>query len=224
MSYEKNTWQTGDVVTAEKLNRMEEGIDAASYNPVIENAKSTGGIGWTESGEQVLFDGDLLIQLDPDNDACVSPIDINPLEVGQTYNVKWNGVDYTCECASVSGFIYIGNPSIAGVQIESDEPFIFVNYKDGVAVATMDAGTYSIKVIKNGDTIHKIDSKYLPQSGGTMMVNITFDENSNQYLADKTYDEIMDAIETGVVVKCVIYDEDNGKNVICDLSSYDIRK
>lgn len=30
MSYTKNTWQTGDTVTAEKLNHMEDGIAAAS--------------------------------------------------------------------------------------------------------------------------------------------------------------------------------------------------
>ena len=29
MSYEKQTWQTGDVVTAEKLNHIEDGIDGA---------------------------------------------------------------------------------------------------------------------------------------------------------------------------------------------------
>lgn len=28
MSYEKQTWVTGDVITAEKLNHMEDGIDA----------------------------------------------------------------------------------------------------------------------------------------------------------------------------------------------------
>lgn len=30
MAYEKNTWYTGDVITAEKLNNMENGIEAAS--------------------------------------------------------------------------------------------------------------------------------------------------------------------------------------------------
>ena len=29
MSYTKNTWQTGDIVTAEKLNHMEDGIESA---------------------------------------------------------------------------------------------------------------------------------------------------------------------------------------------------
>lgn len=29
MAYEKNNWQTGDVITKEKLNHMEEGISNA---------------------------------------------------------------------------------------------------------------------------------------------------------------------------------------------------
>lgn len=30
MSYTKTTWQTGDVITAEKLNKMEDGIESAA--------------------------------------------------------------------------------------------------------------------------------------------------------------------------------------------------
>ena len=35
MSYDKNTWQTGDVVTSEKLNHMEQGIESASGGGVF---------------------------------------------------------------------------------------------------------------------------------------------------------------------------------------------
>lgn len=38
MSYDKNTWQTGDVITATKLNHMEDGIAGAGggvYNVTI---------------------------------------------------------------------------------------------------------------------------------------------------------------------------------------------
>ena len=34
MAYEKHTWETGEVITAEKLNRVEEGINLASI-PII---------------------------------------------------------------------------------------------------------------------------------------------------------------------------------------------
>lgn len=30
MSYTKTTWETGDVITAEKLNKMEDGIESAA--------------------------------------------------------------------------------------------------------------------------------------------------------------------------------------------------
>ena len=33
MAYEKQTWTTGDVVTAEKLNHIEDGIDGAYLEP-----------------------------------------------------------------------------------------------------------------------------------------------------------------------------------------------
>jgi len=35
MSYEKNTWKTGDVITSVKLNRMEDGIANAGGILVI---------------------------------------------------------------------------------------------------------------------------------------------------------------------------------------------
>ena len=35
MSYEKTTWQTGDVVTAEKLNKLEDGVQNATELPSV---------------------------------------------------------------------------------------------------------------------------------------------------------------------------------------------
>lgn len=36
MSYEKNIWQAGDVITAAKLNNIEDGIEAASNIPTYD--------------------------------------------------------------------------------------------------------------------------------------------------------------------------------------------
>lgn len=44
MAYEKNTWVTGDVITAEKLNHAEDGIAAGSETGKIEYDASTGGL------------------------------------------------------------------------------------------------------------------------------------------------------------------------------------
>lgn len=37
MAYEKQTWETGQVITAEKLNHMEDGIEGASNNVFMIN-------------------------------------------------------------------------------------------------------------------------------------------------------------------------------------------
>lgn len=44
MAYEKTTWATGDVITAEKLNHAEDGIAAGSETGKIEYDPSTGGL------------------------------------------------------------------------------------------------------------------------------------------------------------------------------------
>lgn len=129
---------------------------------------SVGGYGYTEQGEQVLYDGALLIN-DPvyGSDAVSCRIDIDRLEVGETYKVIWNGDEYVCNCLLIEDAIpYIGNASILGLPIVTDYPFLVVVEEGEVIVATMSAGTYSIKLSKNGYTIHKIDEKYLPSGGG----------------------------------------------------------
>lgn len=39
MSYNKTNWQTGDIVTADKLNNIENGIENASIGPLIVEAE-----------------------------------------------------------------------------------------------------------------------------------------------------------------------------------------
>ena len=43
MAYKKQTWQTGDVVTADKLNKIEQGIqDASESYPIFTDANNVG--------------------------------------------------------------------------------------------------------------------------------------------------------------------------------------
>ena len=54
MAYEKNTWKTGDIVTSEKLNHIEEGIEAGG-------GSGGGGafyVNITENSSGELVDGD----------------------------------------------------------------------------------------------------------------------------------------------------------------------
>lgn len=44
MVYEKNTWQSGDVITSAKLNNMENGLDATNYFNVTITFTETPGV------------------------------------------------------------------------------------------------------------------------------------------------------------------------------------
>lgn len=61
MSYVKNTWTAGDVITAEKLNRIEDGVASISLpdiDPTTDAGKvltvgSDGNLGWATPGQPV---------------------------------------------------------------------------------------------------------------------------------------------------------------------------
>lgn len=82
--------------------------------------------------------------------------------VGETYTVSWDGTEYECECLSMQGLPYIGNLAVAGVEIDTGEPFIFTN-QGAWAVGTNDtASEHIIKISGITKQITKIDEKYLP--------------------------------------------------------------
>ena len=42
MAYNKTTWATGDIVTAEKLNKLEDGVEDAGGGPLVVTATKSG--------------------------------------------------------------------------------------------------------------------------------------------------------------------------------------
>lgn len=90
MAYVKTTWQTGDVITAEKLNHAEGGIEAAE--PVfITGTVDDGTIVLSEKYEDIkaLYDaGRQIYIIEPDGSrAMVDLVGENTLIVPATYNV-----------------------------------------------------------------------------------------------------------------------------------------
>lgn len=56
------------------------------------------------------------------------------------------------------------------------------------------------------ETVHKINSKYLPESGGAMAVEFVVDEDMN-VTSNKTVDEILDAESSGTNIIGVLYED-----------------
>ncbi len=136
MAYEKQTWNTGDVITEEKLNHMEDGI-------------ATGG-GIYSYGEVALLDDEVTTVKEQGAPFAHGDTSLQ-IELLPKTNIKviFSGVEYTLPY-SASDFLgnYWG-------EIDSDNMPSFVNYpvllfgndEDVMFVGTKEAGTYPLKVM-----------------------------------------------------------------------------
>lgn len=117
------------------------------------------------------------------------------LEPNKTYRVTYNDVAYDCiaNIGPSGDFGYLGNASIMGMD-DTGEPFV-VLVAEGtgqvlgqIASINSDASA-TIKIEK--PVIHTIDPKFIPDGvGGGVVVNITEDEESGVFVADKTHGEV----------------------------------
>ena len=101
-------------------------------------------------------------------DSCIDiPLEV-ALEVGKTYTVIFNGVEYECEAYQFydGGAIMLGNASYLGYEGGNYEPFSFDYYpNDESFYLNTDPGEYiiSIKEPESGG-IHQIDEMYIPDT------------------------------------------------------------
>ena len=82
--------------------------------------------------------------------------------VGATYTVSWDGTEYECECLIKGSLPYIGNLAVAGGEIDTGEPFIFMNQGAWVVATNDTASEHIIEISSIAKQIVKIDEKYLP--------------------------------------------------------------
>lgn len=94
-----------------------------------------------------------------------SPIKINDnpfsLEVGKTYIVEFDGIEYEIICKSYNGrFAYIGNLYFGthNANLDSGEPFYI---DDMLIYVELGNGTHSIALIEEVEKVHQIDPKYI---------------------------------------------------------------
>lgn len=160
---------------------------------------SVGGYGYTEQESHVAFEGSIDISDGHEFDVESSePV----LEVGKTYTVVIDDAEYANLTAAADewGGVMVGDRSYAVYPFSiAAYPYeIYINLDPSIYAR---GPIYNIKIESTEETIHMIDSKYLPASGGMMVVNITGTEEDG-YHADKTAKEIYEAMPN-VICKIV---------------------
>lgn len=160
MSYTKQTWQTGDTITAEKLNHIEDGVDNVNrhlndldsdmygeninYNIFGANALSQGGFG-TGGIEQSTFIQSRV------RDNGYYPV--NPGDVC-TFNLEYTGIDpyfsiqfYAVadfSTASVSTGSWVRYSDVKTFTVPSDANYVRFSFKNGANSAAISPSDFSL--------------------------------------------------------------------------------
>lgn len=122
---------------------------------------------------------------------------------GATCTVTWDAVAYTCVVRELeAGLFYIGNLSINGDGDDTGEPFLIYAGPDGAGLGTMDTSdshTVSVSTIRM--VAVPLDPKYLPSDiGKQLVVRFDYDEGGENLISNKTYAEVLSAINQGIPV------------------------
>lgn len=124
MAYTPINWQTGDTITAEKMNKMDNGWGVQESQLFSESVttEDDGGAAW----------GDF---------AYSTPI------TAETLVVTFNGVDYTCaRTQSAFGDYYYG-ADLGSENPFTTYPFGISTNEIGNSLATQNAGTYTVTAV-----------------------------------------------------------------------------
>ena len=111
----------------------------------------------------------------PDADYSVAVLSFSTgLVAGETYTVVWNGVEYDCVAQDLTAVIGAAAISLGSLlvwgQADTGEPFCFVDIPPDLVEAWGAPGmvasyhaetTASIAIQQSGETVHKLDNKYL---------------------------------------------------------------
>lgn len=170
MSYTPIGWQTGDTITAEKLNKMDPGWSADTATQTLFNDSVT-----TESSEY-------------GNEAEVSMT----LITADTITVTFGGIEYTATK------LVIGNAfGYGGVDAEwnydfTEYPFAIVSAPGNTVFATETAGTFSFKIDADVTT-------YDVSTAFTKIIN-SLVPVFRAYANTTTWQEVHDAVKAGKIV------------------------
>ena len=130
------------------------------------------------------------------------------LKVGETYTVRFNGVEYTCVCAEQDAGGGVNLPAVTA------EPFLLFNVP---ADMVAEVGMYglltplveltaapTLAIYHNAETVHRLDPKFLPDGVGEspiMVVSLKgFDESTGMPVVSHTAGEIVNALMNGKIV------------------------
>ena len=226
--------------TADWNQNDKDSIDYIKNKPFGDNSDGTitkmsgkyvEGMGWSDgfiTTEQVVcLTEEITIEADSENYTSDTYIGFIP-EIGTTYTVIWDGVEYKCLCSNINSYDdrLLGNPAIYGDNEtgmeDATKPFAIYTFNDGseYGIISSESGTHTISIIgKKIDTsevIHHIDSKYIKDMYREYFTEKVFIDNKTFDFSNQNYTNFITSNTlSGKRTYNVIFDGTTYKDVEC---------
>lgn len=199
MTYEPTNWQRGDIVSSERLNKMEAGI--AASDGAMETAKEDGGIGYYDKTTLLNETIPVADWVDETTDAYAE-IDVTGIELSadKKYWIVIDGVATECDYAEEDNEWYI-----SPVDETTLFPAISTNGSNNYSLFLAELPTEPVSFQLIEGEAQKISNDFIQASGGGAFI-VTEDDGT----LDKTWQEIKDAYDAGQVVIVKKQDESEG--------------
>lgn len=198
----KKTWACGDDITANELNRMEDGIEEALDK----------GYSCTEEWVTLTDESVTTTKAEESDPSASADLVYAELITADTIQVTFNGTEYVCENFSIyEGEGAYGAPWNTETQSYdwSEYPFRMNSFSDNSVVinvfGTETAGTYPVKIEVGSSSVtttpcfQKAVRSVVGSSSSKFVV--TFTQDGSTYTADHTYEEVLEAYNSGKVVE-----------------------
>ena len=109
MTYEKTNWQVGDTITAEKLNKMEDGIESAAGSSsggatLVVTYSEEGTTGTLNKTWNEIKDAFPNVVIEDNLTASISDICEQVYHDGGTYGVRWRHDEMNATTQSADGY------------------------------------------------------------------------------------------------------------------------
>lgn len=222
MAYQKIGFKNGNVLTAEQLIHMEDGIINAEKKAASGGGTGTGlpsdvgaykymatdgegkwvaedRLGYKSVEEVVVLPVQQFDLSSNGGGQYVAMLDIDGLTEGKEYSVEFDGTEYATIAKKASMYdmdvVYIGSSLEESGGLTWDVPFcVMYVAEQGAVTLTTQKASVSFGLSEITETTHPIPAEYLPNM--PFCINITPappEYDYIQYVADKSYNEVMEA-------------------------------
>lgn len=196
MAYQKIGFKNGNVLTAEQLIHMEDGIinaekkagagtpgagtpggtgtglpsDVGAYKYMATDGEGNwvaeDRLAWKTESEKEIFAETIINVADADG-MGIYPFGAGlGLVIGKTYTVSFDGTLYECVAAHFGNTVVLGNLAIVGEGENTEEPFFIDDRSGGAVLVTGSIGEHTLHIIQNNKTVKTVPVDLLPKGIG----------------------------------------------------------